>query len=146
MVDRRFIFQTAGHGSPEAERFVLLMRRLEAFSGASPSPRCVPPKGSVNKQILTEEEGRRRVKVAAAREETMIWTLLSRDGWGWSARHKGFQDMIVPFPSECRQRQPGNSGDFKSEPARGSLDRSLDTNCQGGIPVTFSQDLLTDPF
>ena len=28
VVDRRFIFQTAGHGSPEAERFVLLMRRL----------------------------------------------------------------------------------------------------------------------
>ena len=33
VVDRRFIFQTTGHGSPEAERFVLLMRRLEAFSG-----------------------------------------------------------------------------------------------------------------
>ena len=33
VVDRRFIFQTAGHGFPEAERFVLLMRRLEAFSG-----------------------------------------------------------------------------------------------------------------
>src|SRR6266446_3383221 len=26
-------FQVAGHGSPGAERFVLLMRRLEAFSG-----------------------------------------------------------------------------------------------------------------
>ena len=33
VVDRRFIFQTSGHGSAEAERFVLLMRRLEAFSG-----------------------------------------------------------------------------------------------------------------
>ena len=33
VVDRQFIFQTAGHGSPEAERFVLLMRRLGAFSG-----------------------------------------------------------------------------------------------------------------
>src|SRR5208282_1314752 len=33
VVDRQFIFQTAGHGSPEAERFVLLMRPLEAFSG-----------------------------------------------------------------------------------------------------------------
>src|SRR5271165_3458570 len=33
VVDRQFIFQTADHGSPEAERFVLLMRRLEAFSG-----------------------------------------------------------------------------------------------------------------
>jgi REP element-mobilizing transposase RayT len=33
VVDRQFIFQTAGHGSPEAERFVLLMRRLEAFCG-----------------------------------------------------------------------------------------------------------------
>ena len=33
MVDRQFIFQTTGHGFPEAERFVLLMRRLEAFSG-----------------------------------------------------------------------------------------------------------------
>jgi hypothetical protein len=33
VVDGRFIFQTTGHGSPEAERFVLLMRRLEAFSG-----------------------------------------------------------------------------------------------------------------
>ena len=33
VVDRQFIFQTAGHGSPEAERFVLLMRWLEAFSG-----------------------------------------------------------------------------------------------------------------
>ena len=32
VVDRQFIFQTTGHGSPEAERFVLLMRRLEAFS------------------------------------------------------------------------------------------------------------------
>src|SRR5271165_1620152 len=31
VVDRQFIFQTTGHGSPEAERFVLLMRRLEAF-------------------------------------------------------------------------------------------------------------------
>jgi putative transposase len=35
VVDRRFIFQTVGHGSPEAERFVRLMRRLEAFSGVS---------------------------------------------------------------------------------------------------------------
>src|SRR5246127_3170015 len=35
VVDRRVIFQTAGNGSPEAERFVLLMRRLEAFSGVS---------------------------------------------------------------------------------------------------------------
>jgi putative transposase len=33
VVDARFIFQTTGHGSPEAERFVLLMRRLEAFTG-----------------------------------------------------------------------------------------------------------------
>jgi hypothetical protein len=33
VVDRRFIFETTGHGSPEAERFVLLMRLLEAFSG-----------------------------------------------------------------------------------------------------------------
>src|SRR5260370_35621244 len=33
VVDRQFIFQTAGHGSPEAERFVRLMRQLEAFSG-----------------------------------------------------------------------------------------------------------------
>jgi len=33
VVDRRFIFQTAGHSSADAERFVLLMRRLEAFSG-----------------------------------------------------------------------------------------------------------------
>ena len=33
VVDRQFIFQTTGYGSPEAERFVLLMRRLEAFSG-----------------------------------------------------------------------------------------------------------------
>jgi putative transposase len=33
VVDRRFIFQTAGHGSTEAERFVELMRRLETFSG-----------------------------------------------------------------------------------------------------------------
>jgi len=33
VVDRRFIFHTAAHGSAEAERFLLLMRRLEAFSG-----------------------------------------------------------------------------------------------------------------
>jgi hypothetical protein len=33
VVDGRFIFQTTSHGSPEAERFVLLMRRLEAFCG-----------------------------------------------------------------------------------------------------------------
>ena len=33
VVDGRFIFETTGHGSPEAERFVLLMRQLEAFSG-----------------------------------------------------------------------------------------------------------------
>jgi putative transposase len=33
VVDGLFIFQTTGHGSPEAEKFVLLMRRLEAFSG-----------------------------------------------------------------------------------------------------------------
>jgi len=33
VVDSGFIFQTAGHGSAEAERFVRLMRRLEAFSG-----------------------------------------------------------------------------------------------------------------
>ena len=32
VVDARLIFHTAGHGSPEAERFVLLMRRLAAFS------------------------------------------------------------------------------------------------------------------
>jgi putative transposase len=33
VVDGRFIFQTSGHGSAEAERFIKLMRRLEAFSG-----------------------------------------------------------------------------------------------------------------
>jgi REP element-mobilizing transposase RayT len=33
VVDGRFIFQTSGHGSVEAERFLQLMRRLEAFSG-----------------------------------------------------------------------------------------------------------------
>jgi hypothetical protein len=33
VVDRRFIFQTTDHGSAEAERFLLLMRRLEAFTG-----------------------------------------------------------------------------------------------------------------
>jgi hypothetical protein len=33
VADRQSIFLTTGHGSPEAERFVLLMRRLEAFSG-----------------------------------------------------------------------------------------------------------------
>ena len=33
VVDLQLIFQTTGHGSPEAERFVLPMRRLEAFSG-----------------------------------------------------------------------------------------------------------------
>ena len=33
MVEGRFIFQTTGHGSLEAERFVQLMRRLEAFTG-----------------------------------------------------------------------------------------------------------------
>ena len=32
VVDGRFIFQTTGHGSVEAERFLQLMRRLEAFS------------------------------------------------------------------------------------------------------------------
>jgi hypothetical protein len=33
VVERRFIFQTSGHGSAEAKRFIKLMRRLEAFSG-----------------------------------------------------------------------------------------------------------------
>src|ERR1700751_5011684 len=33
VVEGRFIFQTTGHGSLEAERFVQLMRRLEAFTG-----------------------------------------------------------------------------------------------------------------
>jgi hypothetical protein len=33
VVDRRFIFQTSPHSSAETERFVRLMRRLEAFSG-----------------------------------------------------------------------------------------------------------------
>jgi hypothetical protein len=33
VVERHFIFQTSGHGSVEAQRFVQLMRRLEAFSG-----------------------------------------------------------------------------------------------------------------
>ena len=33
VVDGRFIFQSSSHGSTEAERFVQLMRRLEAFSG-----------------------------------------------------------------------------------------------------------------
>jgi REP element-mobilizing transposase RayT len=33
VVDARFIFQTAGHGSVEAEKFVLLMQQLAAFSG-----------------------------------------------------------------------------------------------------------------
>ncbi|HZC59910.1 MAG TPA: hypothetical protein VE154_07935, partial [Chthoniobacterales bacterium] len=31
VVEGRFIFQTTGYGSVEAERFVQLMRRLEAF-------------------------------------------------------------------------------------------------------------------
>ena len=35
VVEGRFIFQTTGHGSVEAERFVQLMRRLEAFSGVT---------------------------------------------------------------------------------------------------------------
>src|SRR6516165_758530 len=33
VVEGHFIFQTSGHGSVEAERFIELMRRLEAFSG-----------------------------------------------------------------------------------------------------------------
>jgi putative transposase len=33
VVEGRFIFQTAGHGSTEAERFIRLMRCLAAFSG-----------------------------------------------------------------------------------------------------------------
>jgi putative transposase len=33
VVDGRFIFQISGHGSAEAERFLRLMRRLQAFSG-----------------------------------------------------------------------------------------------------------------
>ncbi len=33
VVDRLFIFHASAHGSAEAERFVRLMRRLEAFSG-----------------------------------------------------------------------------------------------------------------
>ena len=33
VVEGRFIFQVSGHGSVEAERFIKLMRRLEAFSG-----------------------------------------------------------------------------------------------------------------
>ena len=33
VVEGRFIFQVSGHGSLEAERFIMLMRRLEAFSG-----------------------------------------------------------------------------------------------------------------
>ena len=33
VVEGRFIFQTTGHGSVEAERFIQLMRRLEAFTG-----------------------------------------------------------------------------------------------------------------
>jgi REP element-mobilizing transposase RayT len=33
VVERRFIFHTSGHGSAEPERFIKLMRRLEAFSG-----------------------------------------------------------------------------------------------------------------
>jgi hypothetical protein len=33
VVEGRFIFQVSGHGSDEAERFITLMRRLEAFSG-----------------------------------------------------------------------------------------------------------------
>jgi len=33
VVDGRFIFQSSSHGSTEADRFVQLMRRLEAFGG-----------------------------------------------------------------------------------------------------------------
>jgi REP element-mobilizing transposase RayT len=33
VVKGRFIFQTSGHGSAEAERFIKLMRCLEAFCG-----------------------------------------------------------------------------------------------------------------
>src|SRR6202011_3795139 len=33
VVEGRFIFATSGDGSLEAERFIALMRRLEAFSG-----------------------------------------------------------------------------------------------------------------
>ena len=33
VVEGRFIFQTSGHGSTEAEHFIKLMRCLEAFSG-----------------------------------------------------------------------------------------------------------------
>src|SRR2546421_2697761 len=35
VVERRFIFQSSGHGSLEAEKFLTLMRRLEAFSGVN---------------------------------------------------------------------------------------------------------------
>ena len=46
VVDRRFIFLTADHGSPEAERFVRLMRRLEAFSGVRVLTYALMSKGS----------------------------------------------------------------------------------------------------
>jgi hypothetical protein len=41
VVDGLFIFQTTGHGSPEAERFVLLMRLLDPTLRYSPVGRSI---------------------------------------------------------------------------------------------------------
>jgi hypothetical protein len=50
VVEGRFIFEISGHGSVEAEQFIELMRRLEAFSGVRVLSReyrkCLFVKGS----------------------------------------------------------------------------------------------------
>jgi hypothetical protein len=68
VLERRFIFHTSDHGSAEAERFIKLMRRLEAFSGirvltyalmskaASIANTCLPkgaPRAQTNRRPLT---------------------------------------------------------------------------------------------
>jgi putative transposase len=78
VVDRRFIFQTAGHGSVEAERFVLLIRRPEAFSGVpvltyTPMSNhfhllCEVPQA----QVLSEAELLERIQ-AGARQGVPPW-------------------------------------------------------------------------
>jgi len=64
MVEGRFIFQVSGHGSVEAERFIKLMRHLEAFSG---SCLCADVQSNpaifgirLNTNILQQEHNRQR--------------------------------------------------------------------------------------
>ena len=98
VVEGRFIFETSGHGSAEAERFIKLMRCLEAFSGVRVLTYVLM---SNHFHLLCEVPEPRTLSEAEVLERIEA-------GFG-PARHQAVQQELAPLSAATRWRRPDSA-------------------------------------